>query len=331
MGYFTYSKSEENLKEQYRKLLIKYDYRSGKNKKIIDEITAEYNQMVKKAKYDNGYRTKGQKVAESIGKAARDIEENNNWKRNVTSKKYTKEDLQDLLAENKMLIRKLVYSAVQKKEYRYENIQASLVGNVRPKRIYDACVKSCLDDSADTMQQIERLRMTMECATLSLSGGNKKNSEVLLSKIEDSLGEYVKSEFLKIAPKDIDPIEDLEYVRKSQIDEARNKSDVLGKKLLVVTLAIPLLIIGGIAGFMVLGELTTAGGYRDASVFIIGIIAVVMIIIAIRALIGAAKFSAEENYRQKNRSLAKEDMKKSKSKFRIARGISKAILRMFGL
>lgn len=57
----------------------------------------------------------------------------------------------------------------------------------------------------------------------------------------------------------------------------------------------------------------------------------IMIIIAIRTLIGVAKFLAEENYRQKNKSLAKEDMKKSKSKFRIARGISKVILRMFGL
>lgn len=64
MEYFRYIKSETDLREQYRRLLVKYDYKDERNKKIIDDITKEYEQMVRQARYDNGYRTFGQKIKE---------------------------------------------------------------------------------------------------------------------------------------------------------------------------------------------------------------------------------------------------------------------------
>ena len=73
MGYFKYTKSEEELKEQYRRLLIKFNYKDERKKKVIDEITKEYEEMLKQVKYDNGYRTFGQKLKEKASESYNEL------------------------------------------------------------------------------------------------------------------------------------------------------------------------------------------------------------------------------------------------------------------
>ena len=47
MKYFNNPKTKAELTEQYRELLIKYNYKSSKSKATINEITNEYNQLAK--------------------------------------------------------------------------------------------------------------------------------------------------------------------------------------------------------------------------------------------------------------------------------------------
>lgn len=55
MAYFNNPRTEEELKEQFRQLLIKNDYRNPKNERLIKEIRKEYDERLLQIKRANGY------------------------------------------------------------------------------------------------------------------------------------------------------------------------------------------------------------------------------------------------------------------------------------
>lgn len=57
MSYFNNPRTEEELKDQYRKLLSKYDYHNPQNVKIMSDMRKEYEETLMKIKRANGYRT----------------------------------------------------------------------------------------------------------------------------------------------------------------------------------------------------------------------------------------------------------------------------------
>lgn len=237
MGYFTYTRSEEELKNQYRKLLIQYDYRSGKNKKIINQITKEYEDMLEKIRYDNGERTIGQRVKEGIGgyfdKIVAEQEQEKARRRALEDKVYSKQDLTDIVNKQKKYLNQLIYEIVSGQTNAYVKLKRLVNRESNGKSIYDefgepfgALFTHEIDRGTDSKlnTRLDGIKEELECCVFSLAGKNEKNAELVLQKIDEQLGQYMKTIFLKYEDEMVDPIKELKALKKVEEDKRADKA-----------------------------------------------------------------------------------------------------------
>lgn len=248
MGYFTYTKSEEELKEQYRKLLIKYNYKDERNKKIIEAISQEYQQMLKQVKYDNGYRTFGQKIKEKAEAGYNDYKRNQEMEANrkdaLRTRIWTKEDLQKILNEMKAIMRRTIPAELRcDNEYIIKQIKMSIYGAKRKKEIYDACTKYIAYVRSEDGERFNRLKEMLEYCVFYLAGKDESKEETILRQLEDQLGQYAQDICNEYLDDDVDPIEDLKIRREAQIwagnEEAQEKDLKVISNALAVFFSLP--------------------------------------------------------------------------------------------
>ncbi len=272
MGHFRYTPSEEDLKEQYRRLLIKYNYKDEKNKKVIDAITREYQQMVKQARYDNGYRTIGQKIKEKISEEIDKDRQEEDRKKALRSKKWTKQDMLNIVAEMKTILSKVIPLEIKNSAEITYRIRCTLAAEGRKKEIYDTCSSNISVVSIQDAVVFRGLQEKLEYCVMSLVGGNEEKSETVLRNIEDKLGQHVYEICLRHLP-DEDPIEDLEIRRavrgSSGIGDNKEALMKANNNVFAVLLSLP-----GVAAILLnivffydmlsngnLGELINVGNY----------------------------------------------------------------------
>ena len=211
MAYFTNPRTEEELKEQFRQLLIKYDYRNPKNEKLIAEIRKEYEQTLKQIKYDNGYRTAGQQIKEGItgyiNKQSAEYEKEEARKRALRNKPYTKQDLSNLIEEQKRFINGSVQKILVAQNHGYEDLKEAIINAKRGKDIYDVYAGN----------RIHEMKERLEYCVLALAGKNELQAEIMLSKVEDQLGAYVKQVFQQYEKNTVDPIIEMKAMQWASI------------------------------------------------------------------------------------------------------------------
>lgn len=237
MGYFTYTRSEEELKNQYRQLLIKYDYRSGKNKKIINQITKEYEDMLEKIKYDNGERNIGQRVKEGIegyfGKIVDEQEQEKARRSALENRVYSKQDLTVIVNKQKKYLNELVFEIVSGQTNGYVKLKRSVARASNGKSIYDEFGEPLgvlftheVDRGTDykLTTRLDAIKEELECCVFSLTGKNEKNAEQILQKIDEQLGQYIKTIFLQYEDEIVDPIKELKALKKVEEDKRADKA-----------------------------------------------------------------------------------------------------------
>lgn len=320
MGYFRYTKSEEDLKSQYRQLLIRYDYKSGKNKRVIDAITKEYEQMVKQARYDNGYRTFGQKIkeefTEAINENKRVQEQEASRKRALANKPYTQQDLQRLMLEQKNYLRKMIPIAI-KEDYDYKTLKAIIISADREKEIYDSCMNIITSMGNYESQEIFDMKEKMEYCVFSLAGKDEDKSELLLKKVEDQLGVYAQQVFEQCEPA-VDPIKELEIKRMVREKIWAKKERSISLKILEIMLSIP----GFLIIFFPLAIMAEDKEFELSIILVATGIGLFWIWITHLAMKGT-KLRVEDRKRIRGRERDEEDYKN--------RSIVRAILRLFGV
>lgn len=228
MAYFTNPRTEEELKEQYRKLLIRYDYRNSKNEKLIAEIRKEYEQKLKQIRYDSGYRTTAQKIKESVtsylAQQSAEYEQEEDRKRALRNKPYTKQDLLNLIEEQKRFINDTVYQILKEQSSGYTNLKEIVMNAVRGKEIYDvysgiglaSLSPAKLNADCKDLREMVKMKERMEYCVLSLAGRNEKQMEIMLSQVEDQLGNCVKQVFQQYEKKVVDPIVEMEALKQAR-------------------------------------------------------------------------------------------------------------------
>ena len=238
MRYFNNPKTEEELKNQYRQLLIKYDYRSEKNASIIAEIKKEHDAILMQIKRANGYRT----VSEKIVDGARDIHagivetkrEEEKRVNNLKNHNYSKAEIQNLILETTKCIQKIVRSIVKKQSLDYISL----------RKVVKSCdteqIARWFNTHMEHMvilalsREYNEVREKLEYALKSQSK-DKKSQEAYMIQMEKMMGKQIVNAFDKYEEELVDPILVAELnVRKQEQVKGNKKFDKFQKLLFVL-------------------------------------------------------------------------------------------------
>ncbi len=209
MSYFDNPKTEEELKNQYRRLLIKYDYRSEKNIKIIEEIRREYNSLQMQIKRANGYRTPTEKIHDEVKAFTKEVREVHQAEEQRISQlknhTYTKAEIQSLIEKTKACVDKIVYSIVKKQLVPYVSLHkvVSRCDSEQICRWFNTHAVNTVPVNLHT--EYDEVREKLEYALKSRSD-DKKSQEEFMVQMEKMIGNHIALVFRKYEDELIDPI-----------------------------------------------------------------------------------------------------------------------------
>lgn len=245
MAYFNNPRTEEELKNQFRQLLIKYDYRNPKNEKLISAIRKEYDQTLLQIKRANGYQTTRDKMTNAIKKAEQDRANECQRITNLKNKRYTKQDLSNLLDEEKRYIEQIVRSAVHDESVVYLSLKAK-AGMEDYVLLYNFFTSnSILLQSIVPADTFNRVREEIEYAVDYLSQ-NKRHFENVMTQVETMMGKKIAESIVKYEELYLDPIsiqETDKFYRRTTLGKKGPKTIGQYVKLFLIAPALAALII----------------------------------------------------------------------------------------
>ena len=215
MSYFNNPHTEEELKEQYRKILSKHDYHNPQNEKFMNDIRKEYEETLMKIKRANGYRTPFEKITDSAKNYVKsEIKEYRAIKAaererisNLQNHQYTKEECIESYHKVKCCLKQVIELMVKKFNtlliYEINNLD-----NIGFYQWFNATTATgrYFAPTDSELKNYNSAREVLEYAIQSISEQTKTNYEKNLLEMEDSLGEYFKKYYRECCDKYVDPI-----------------------------------------------------------------------------------------------------------------------------
>lgn len=225
--YFKNPKTLEELDNQYRVYIRKLSNQKGGDK-LLEQIEKEYKRLKKEIKYNNGQLTLTQQLH-------REIIENNEAKayknemkeaqrRSYRNRKYTKEDIQNLISRQKQIVYKAV--TIYLKKGIVLNCDVAEMSNSDMMKIVKdkfVCVAK-LNDEFDEV--ITETAYVLEALAI--------QNNVSLAKynyqMEQLIGQYAKDTYITLEEKYADPIKMYNRDKSVKADKKYNKvGEVAGK------------------------------------------------------------------------------------------------------
>lgn len=216
MAYFNNPRNEEDLKEQFRKLLIKNDYRNPKNERLIKEIRKEYDEKLLQIKRANGYQTFGDKANNFMKNTSRAIQnysdkveqeriQEKQRIQQLKNKKYTKQEYTDLINKEKYYIRQIIENAVKQENTVYLSLKAYTKTNnfVEVYRFFTS--NSILLQSVIKPTEFNALREQIEYATEYFSQSTKQYDN-LMNELDIMMGKHINQCIIKFEDMYLDPL-----------------------------------------------------------------------------------------------------------------------------
>ncbi len=209
MEYFNNPRTEEELKDQFRKLLIKHDYRNPKNEKLIKAIRKEYEEKLLQIKRANGYQTLGEKAINTVKAYTNELERERQQERQrisqLKNKVYTKQEYTELLNKEKRYIDRIIQAAVKDENTVYLSLKAKSKSNdyIVLYRFFTS--NSLRLQTTVNFNEFNSLREQIEYATEYLTP-NKKQYETLMTQIETMMGKQIAQSLIKYEDMYVDPI-----------------------------------------------------------------------------------------------------------------------------
>lgn len=320
MVYFNNPRTEEELKEQFRKLLIQHDYRNPKNEKLINAIRAEYEEYSMQIKRANGYLPFEEKVANVVGMVKGKVkdyideekmEQQRERQRIATLKnhKYTKQEFTDLLNQEKRCIEQIVIAAIKdfntkKDQSPYRMLRSSIAFSDTFDDLYLSFTERVENQEvAADGKQYHNLREAIEYAAESLSP-NKRQYEELMAKVETMMGKYFYQSFIKYEEMYIDPVIIQEFIGSGHKISDRKETKSSGKHIflkLTILAGIAFIIFSNIAEY--LGGYEMKNGTESSLTLIFSILTLISGAVAVLAgLMGLGFFVAKPLEKQKRRA-----------------------------
>ena len=216
MAYFNNPRTEEELNNQFRQLLIKNNYRDPQNQKLVAAIRKEYDERLLQIKRANGYQTTGDKVKnfieEANAKAQARLDEMERAEQaekqriaQLQNKKFSKQDLSDLLDLEKRYIDQIIHTSVQDESILYLSLKAKSKVNDYVM-LYQFFVSNSLDiQNIVPKAKFNAVREELEYAVEYLSA-NKKQYEKVMLQVEEMMGKKISELIIKYEEIYVDPI-----------------------------------------------------------------------------------------------------------------------------
>ncbi|MBO5057379.1 MAG: hypothetical protein J6C64_13640 [Lachnospiraceae bacterium] len=223
MAYFNNPRTEEELKDQFRKLLAKYDYRDPKNEKLISAIRKEYDEKLLEIKRANGYQTTFEKVSNTIEKKLDEVKKANEAEKarieRLKNHRYTKEEYVKLYNNVKLNLSNLIQALVIENKCTKNIInRLNELDNVGFYQWFNAQRFFIAVSDDELMEKYNSSREILEYAIQSISKQTKTKYEKNLEIMEEAMGKYFREYYQACCDKYLDPIEIAEYEVQAQKD-----------------------------------------------------------------------------------------------------------------
>ncbi|WP_455720038.1 hypothetical protein [Agathobacter sp.] len=257
MAYFTQTDSLDDLRNQYKRLLTKFDYKDPKNAKLLAEIDKEYKKCqtyakmapLRKAKDDFARKLDEDEMARV--QAERERAEYNAEIKRRTQRHYTKEDCQNYL---NIACRELKNYAYLKVRYYMKSAGGASTCrndldtfrmNGNRKTYINLRTLGKLTNDRDLLKVIEAGN-DVEIAFVALA--DKNNKERILQKLEEKLGAVYVAAYKEACDKYMD---DVDYARLVARENKQNKAEKITKPmesaLIMIIRVVASIVLGTIA------------------------------------------------------------------------------------
>lgn len=352
MAYFRQTDSLDDLRDQYKKLLMRFDYKDPKNAKLLEAIEKEYKQCERYAKMAPLRQAKAnveRKIEQQERERQRAEYEKQQYYKDIrqrSQRKYTKEECASYLKEATKLLKDYAYMQVRE-NVKLKNIrmcQMTIDGfRIQGYRKTYVNLRSQRQWSGDDfLLDVIEAGDNLECAIVSLT--NKANKESTLQQLEEKLGKVYAEAYMEACEKYMDSVD---LARTIAAGQKQAKADKIAKPMEVffmfITRIVGSIVFGGIAGGMTLfvvvmfsdlADSTAVGNMIGFAGVILGIIVMIITIKAFNKLltntsdkgmtdkkVASSRITEAEDY---------ERMLKAEQTGKTTGGIARLILRLFG-
>ena len=300
MAYFRQTDSLDDLKQQYNRLLTKFDYKDPKNAKLLEAIDKEYKKCQMYAKLAPLRKAKddiSRKLDDNERERVRQEQERAAYNAEIkrrTQMHYTKADCERYLNEACRALKNYAYLQVRdniKKGYSSacRNYLHSFRQDGYRKTYINIRTLGRLEGADSEYAEIMRATDNVEIAFVALS--DEKNKDQILRKLEEKLGMVYVNAYKEACEKYMDEVE---YARTLASENKQDREDKRIKPFrnaFYALMRVLLSIIFGVLAFGIMFVIFIAFSDIASNTSIGNIICIIGIFVGILAAIGAVKIA----------------------------------------
>lgn len=353
MAYFRQTDSLEDLRDQYKKLLMRFDYKDPKNAKLLETIDKEYKQCERYAKMAP-FRQAKASVERKIEQNERDRQraeyEKQQYYKNIrerSQRKYTKEECAAYLREATKVLKDYAYMQVRKnvKNNDIRMCQMAIDGFRMQgyRKTYVSLRAQRQWNRDEFLLDVIEAGDNLECAIVSLTNGSNKEST--LQQLEEKLGKVYADAYMEACEKYMDSVD---LARTIAVGHKQAKADKIAKPMeaffMVITRIVGSIVFGGIAGGMTflmvvmlsdLADSTAVGNMICIAGAVLGLGVMIFTIKAFNRLLTNTSDKGMSDKKVASSRITEaemyERMQKNENSAKTTTGILRIILRLFGL
>lgn len=243
--YFSNPRTIDELKEQYRALLRKYDYMSGKNEDLLKKIESEYNQIYKQIERANGQTTFSEDITNfvhtKLDKMNTEIKEDERRLNYLRNKVYTTQELQSMIDKQKRILYEGMALAVQAGGITHTAAQINFKSK-KDRELYFYveeflragssfyALKLKTDKANRLTELFNELKELRDLTTIAFSSTARHkgiNDIEYLENMRVALGKYIRTVFSQVEEKFVDPIDTYNRAKRANAKVKDNKVGVV--------------------------------------------------------------------------------------------------------
>lgn len=277
--YFKNPKTLEELDNQYRIYIRKLSSQKGGDK-LLEQIEQEYKRLKKEIKYNNGQYTLIQKLHREILEFNEQRAYTNDMqeaeKRSYRNRKYTKEDIQNLVTRQKQIIYKAI--TIYLKQDIVLKYDVSEVNNSDMMEIVHKNLVSNANLTDEFEEIIKETAYVLEALALQSNTSLVKYNY----QMEQIIGEYAKKTYLALEEKYADPIKIYDRNKALKRDKKSDKFDKFFIKIMwymLISILPVFLLMVAFSDFSFNHDMTNLMDGIGVAVFIVGVEIVIGLII----------------------------------------------------
>lgn len=353
MAYFRQTDSLDDLRDQYKKLLMKFDYKDPKNAKILEAIDKEYKQCERYAKMAPLRQAKAgveRKIEQNERDRQRAEYEKQQYYKNIrerSQRRYTKEECSAYLKEASKALRDYAYIQVR------QNIKSKNINMCKVtiegfklqgyRKTYVSLRAQRQWNRDEYLLDVIEAGDNLECAIVSLTNGSNKEST--LQQLEEKLGKVYADAYMEACEKYMDSVDLARIIASGHKQDRMTKvTKPMETFFTTITRIAGSIVFGGVAGgatflmIVMFSDLADSAEIADVISIVGAVIGVLVMLFTIKAFNRLITNTSDKGMSDKKVASSRiteaesyERMLKGEQTGKATTGILRIILRLFGL